>query len=492
MYKDGVLTIQEWQKGVAQSPWLGFQSVSNLEVFENPGIAKLAFRTTPYFTIDGLPVAYQKDIYGNEFVLTSPIGSAGKLYKNGVVLQTGLNNAWDLVIYKDYLIVSYNGVLGAYGPLSSAGAVFFPNWKTGLSASFYGKMLVGQDDIVYIGNANNVASLSSLVVGAIGVAPTATLNTSALDLPEGQYVVTFAELGRNLMIGTQGGSNWPDRINYRVANIYPWDRTSSTFNLPVQMQEDSIQQLLSHNNRLIVVAGVEGNIYDCDGTNYRRIGRIPWSYNRTFNTQVKYYPNAISINHSGNLIIGTSTTGDPYQDTINPIKHGVYEMNLSSGKYEIVFKHQISSGDTGVNQPLYIGFVIQTAQDTLLLGWQDGASYGIDTTDFRRYTSYVGYIESPLFYIAPRVFRKTFQQLEFMLAYPLTTGQSVRISYRKNLSLTYTVIGTYDFATLGSVISHNAKALLADIEIIQFKIELTQPLTADAIANLQLLNVRVW
>lgn len=487
--KDGRLTITDWQKGQALSPFLGFATMRNCEVFDNPGIVKIAKQAQENTNISAtsLPVARVVASTGDVYTLT--MGTSGGISpafrKNDTVVTsiTGGTFAYDMVEYNGYIVISYTGGLFTYqmstGRITQA-------FKTGLTSSYWIDLLVGQDNILYIGNGNNVATITNFVAGTVSTDPTGTLNSSALDLPDGQYVVCLAELGRNLLVGTQGGTSWSQRGALRVANIYPWDRTSASFSLPVQIQENAVHAMISVNNTTYVCAGTAGNIYVTDGTSYRKIGRIPWSQDRNISNSVGYYPNAITTNVNNNLLIGVSL----YSGSAEQL--GVYEMALSEG-YPICLKQVISTGNFNTN--IQIGFVTTSSNGVTNIGWQDGTDYGVDYTLFNAYVGYKAVIESPLYSVGTSTNKKTFQHGEFILAKPLTYQQQIRISYRKDTESDYVVIGTYSFSALGSKRSHLFTPHIADAENVQIKIELDQnEYTSPNPTNwdLELMSISLW
>jgi len=495
MYKDGKLTITDWQKGQAQSPFLGFATMRNCEVFDNPGIVKISKQNeeiAAYSSLQAVPVKYLKASNGDEFVLVSSLMGLGSsaLYKNGSFLTNitpssgNTDVAYDMVEYKDYIIVTTNANLFAYG-LSTLRIT--QNWKilSGLFDGFYMKMLVAQDDILYICNGDKIATISSFVAGTAGTDPTATLNTSALDLPAGQYAVTMVELGRLLLIGTQGGTNWLGRGNQRVANIYPWDRVSPSFEIPVQMQENGVHAMLSVNNVVYVCAGTAGNIYVTDGTSYRKIGRIPWSEDRNIANSICYFPNAITTNVNNNLIVGVSL----YSGTADQL--GVYEIALSEG-YPICLKQTISTGNITSSS---IGFLDTSYQGSTYTGWADTGNFGIDYTLTKSYAGFDAVIETALFRVGSSNAKKTFQHGEFILAKPLTYQHQIRISLRRDTQSDYQVIGTYSYSNLGAKVSFLFDAPFADCENLQMKIELDQnEYTSPNPTNwdLEVISISLW
>lgn len=471
MYDKGVILLDNWQKGIADSPYLGNASIVGCNIFETPGVLKIENATSSYFTVSGLPIARVKSVAGDDFCLTDN----GTFYQNGLTIQTGLTNPSDMIIYKDYVLITSSTVIHAYGPLSAYPA-FTSNWKTGLSA-YYHKLVVANDlststsaDAVYITDGNGIRKITNFTDGTAGNPP-ATGDLSAgyvLTLPSGKYASTMALLTNKLMIGTA-------TTGVREANIYPWDKLSThSYDNPISLNEIGINSLLADGNKMYVSAGNHGNIYVTDGTNYRLIKRIPFSSRRNFGYTMTTYPNAMAVNGIGNLLVGTSTSSS---NSSTVAKHGVYEINVNDSKYPVSLKCIISSGTvTGVNGILKIGVVSMVgSDDSIYLGWMSGTTYGYDKTGLTYYTTYSAQAETGIILIADQLTPKSFKNLEFKLGSPLTTGTGIKVEYRRHLSDTYTTIGTYDYATLGSVISHNTPALMTDIEQVQLRVSLTTP-----------------
>lgn len=481
------LIIDGWDKGQAENALVGFQTMKCVEVFDTPGVVKIANRSLAVLTTppEALPVFHVKDTLGNYYYGLS----TGKVYKNdGNLLHDTAETVWDGVVYKNFLIVTHGTNISAYGPLDSSPS-WNDNWKTGLTAGTYSKLQIGQDDIVYIANGNLVATITAFTTGT---PPTATLTLSALDLPEQTYIVTMAELGKYLMLGTCGAPTWITRNNYKKSAIFLWDRVSTSFNLPIQINENSVQQMFSDNNKLYVVAGIKGNLYVTDSTNYYLLKKIPWNADRPSSAFCQMYPNAIGMNNNGNLLIGTSTYTDPYLGGDNVSKQGIYEIELKSGTYASVLKTIPNNGASGESVNLVIGCINPGADDTTVFGWQSGISYGLDTTDSTKYVG-VTEIESPVYQVGTRLNRHApYQNMEFTLLRPLVTGQEIKVYSRQNAEISYTLKATFDYTTLGGVISHNTKALIDDAENLQFKLTLTQPTSSSVGQNINLINLKIW
>ena len=442
---------------MVKHPISGFGLIENAEVFENKGLVvpKKGLATTSLIA-DGLPLAYVIDAYGNYYYAT-----ATSIYKNtssGGVMITGLTLVRDIKIYKDYLWIRYGANIGAYGPLSSGGAAWFPALLTSFNADYAGQLVVGQDDYLYTTNGNLISKLEVTASGTVGVAPTIIVNT-ALDLPDGQYTTCITEYGTKIAVGTDKG------------RIYTWNRQAGTLgnpglaDLPVVFNENAIYQLYSYQNRLYVTAGRNGNIYISDGTNYRKLATIPFTERFEINNQtayiqpqVTYNPNAIAISPKGNLLVGNVSTNGIAESA-------VWEITDSGAT---ILAYKLATGKTS-GSAIGIGFININPQgsDQLRVGWYKGASDGIDenTDTFANIT-----IESPLIRVGSYNKKKSFEHIEWTLADTLATSDQIAISYRKNTSETYTLINTWTYANLGEIASFEDIAGIADCEFIQLKI----------------------
>ena len=481
-----------WQDGMKNHPINGLGLVKNVDIFENSGIAKIQNRMVDSGLVyTALPGAEVYDTYGNTWTLTGGYGlGTGTLYKNTLAVETGITNAWDIKIYKDYVFVSHADKVAAYGPISS-GPQYFDDLLTsadGLVDEAFGALLVGQDDFLYRGNGNFVTKIE-VTAASSGTPPTVAISTS-LDLPDGQYVTCMAVLGTNIMIGTCGSPAYADRYTLPTANIYPWNRQAGTLgnaglaDLPIILNENSINSIISHANRLYVSAGVKGNIYEADGVNYRKIATIPYAkYNYTIDSII--YVNAMSVYRGTSLLVGVSGSNSTVAT------FGLYEVNISNPKYPISFR-DVSDPDSNVT---YVGFLNNKTDTVIRAGWWDGTGGGgkfVDETDSVVYQSYSAIIETELQKVAMGYTKRTFQHIEINLADALEAGQGIKVSYRSDSSSDFTLLSTWTFTTRGAVSSIVDSFPIADIRYLQLKIELDQGSGVTSGKNVSLISVFVW
>lgn len=412
------------------------------------GLVKQFVQGSVLYALDENNVVWYYDTtYSNWFVL----GGKGN----------GSGAGYGMALWKDYLFVFRATTIDVWGPISGTPA-WTTSWQTITTASFH-PSLVGQDDILYIGCGRYVASVMENTgqTFAPGTGATFTWSAQALDLPSEYSITTMVELGTNLLLGTEHSYLYK-------ARIYPWDRISSSFGLPVDIQENGVKQMININNLVYVMAGKKGHFYVTDGTSAKEYRDIPPSLiGSDVSTEANLitYPYAI-LNIKGHLHTGFGVIGNTLTNM------GVYAFGE---KATLSLANTISTGYTGgTTNDIHIGALSNKANNAYWVSWQDGTTYGIDAvSETLRYTTYTAFFETGFYQIGTKRQPKTLQFFEILLARELSTGQGVRLSYRVNKTDAYTVIGTFDYATHGALHSYviDNSTVLADQ--IQFKVELT-------------------
>lgn len=483
MDKNGVITISNPQKGIANSAILGNEAIIGCEIFEEPGTIKIASAleadSSPvndpnYVTLTGFPIADVTNNYTGSSTHRTVVTSTGQIFSgpNANFLLSTQSFGWDACVWNsEFTIVSYSsggvGYIGAIYHDSFGGVSWFGARIGGLDSTHYIKLLKGQDNYMYYTNGNTIGRITN-IVNVAGVV-TATYSSNVLDLPDGVYGVSLAELGSNLLIGTQQGPSYGFGNAFSSANIYPWDRTSSSFRLPVQINENGINAMISHRNQVYFSAGDDGRIYTTDGTNYQLVKRLPFTTMGTVSNPTSFvYPNAMCINQKGNLLVGLSAN----YDANAPTTTGIWEIQLSQG-YPTHLPFFSRDGNLGQIANVRFGSVRTLNANALSFGIQSGSTYELSTTSSTAlWSGYKARWRTEAFFVGNARDKKAFEQLEFLLSKPLIANQGIKISYRKNLQDDFTEIDTWDYSDLGGVISHFAPAEIVDAEILQFEIAL--------------------
>ena len=275
------------------------------------------------------------------------------------------------------------------------------------------------------------------------------------DLPDNYRIKCLAELGNNLMVGTWQGTNIYD---FKVADIFPWDRSSPSFQQPVQMAVNGVNAMITINNQLFVLAGIDGGVYRCDGYNAVQIAQIPEHIANLDNGKyLEPHPGAI-MNHKGRLHFGVSGSA-----AINGC--GVWSLTQTSRGNILIMENQISTEETGLNDVVKIGALLSVSRDQYICGWQDdeNSAYGIDVIDIDAYnyaTTYQAGFQSPCYRTGTNLLPFKFTQGELKLKRKLRVNEGIRLAYRLNSYDAFTLIKVYDFATYGAILSKHIKTEL--------------------------------
>lgn len=483
----GEIVIQAPRQGISQSPLVGFSDVRNLDIFSVLGGVKLnnLVAKKSGTTVVTLPQWFVKNPATPAEIYA--LDSAGKVYKSSDsgatwALMTGFTAGGagqGLAIWKNYLFVCRATSIDVCGDGTATGITnsnWSNSWKTIDSDTLWHPMIVSKNDNKLYGGAGRYVFSLDEVSGqtfAPGNAATYTFTQQALDLPPNYRIKCLEELGNNLMCGTWQGTNTYD---LRIADIFPWDRSATSFGQPITINEHGVHGMLNTGNSLIVLAGIGGTVYKSDGVNAIPVAQIPQSVaDLSGGLYLEFNPGAI-MNYKGRVFFGVGCGGTG----VNP-GMGVYSLYQTGQGNVLTHEHTISTGNDGTSANLKIGALLPVTRDNMLIGWYDAtptASYGIDAITTTSYTtSYGGYFISPLYTVGSTKNPRKFVELEFQLAQPLRANEGFKIAYRANLTDSFTNIATIDYTTYGAEVSHMV-TLYAGVDIlaaeqVQFKVFLT-------------------
>lgn len=475
------LVISAPRQGIAPSPHVGFGNMQNLDIFSLPGVVKLnnklANASTTAVTArikwivrDPVTVAniYAVDTAGDLYVSTD----SGATFADLGTQPTDGGAGQGLAIWKDYLFCARATAVDLYGPLSSS-----PAWRnswaglTLTSDTLWHPILVSKlDGELYIGAGryiSNVAEVSGQNF-TWDTAGTYSATAAALTLPEYYRVKCLAEQGNNLMIGTWIGTNIYDN---KIADIFPWDGTSTTYSDPIQINENGVNAILNIGNNLYILAGIDGKIYKSNGVQAWVIGQIPLSVADITNGKyLEPYPGAIA-HYKNKLFFGVSSASTSGM--------GVYSLLETANGSILNMEHFVDSESTGGTNELEIGALLPIARDKLLVGYRDNTTYRIAITKtatniYDYTTSYSGYFESPLYQVGTFLNKRTFTAMEFYLAKELAASEGIRVKFRINLTDSFTTLGTYTTTNIGTGVTsfHEEEINIPECEQLQVRVEL--------------------
>lgn len=328
---------------------------------------------------------------------------------------------------------------------------------------------VGGSDITPTGTFTGILTIASTYFNP-GVAASYTWNQNALQLPTYETAQCLAELGTNLMIGAA------------TANLYPWDRSSTTattsttssFFYPVILPEPNTTQLVTVNNILYVFCGYKGNIYVTTGGVVSPALKIPdyvtgqnepvFTWLSTMYLRGRIWFSAQAANTGGVWSFVPEQTINPFQDVGNALR---LENKNSNGTYSGGATVLLPKVTQPANGPQYWSGI-----------WNGSTTYGIDFSSTTPYTGGEAVIETDMIPIGSFFNKVTPTQYEYKLAAPLATGESVQIYWRSDLTSSFTSAGTAKIETSttdgsGTVISGYFTNNTQNLQWIQLKAVLT-------------------
>lgn len=454
MDKNGI-TIANYQKGTANSPFIGFGKMINADIFSAVGALKCNNKLVASGnTISGIPTA---QCFYNGEIFTGT--SLGNVYRNNTLIASSRPAIQDMVVYKDYLVISTAidatvtaGGIDTYGPLSVS-----PGYNNNVlnlankpSYGFRKLVLNSTDPVngVWVGNEGYIASISSAFTGIAD----SGFNATKFTLPNGRVVTTACEYGDDLAIMTkvQNGSDF--------ASIVFWDK-AATYGSTIHLSETTSNQMLSANNRLYYVGNDTGTLFEANKSSFIKIWTIPdrqsW---QTFSN----YQNAMCVLQN-QILFGYAPGFNSYPDKVY---YGIYAYQPGLG---VSIKNTISTGNYGLNQSLSITTLIGRNQNAYYAGWIDGSSTGQDAIDVSQYA--ITTIESELYQVGTFFASKTYSKAELNLGENLPTGSSITLAYRKTISDSWsTPVRTISPASSGGVARYETSFATDDLTTVQFQI----------------------
>lgn len=369
------------------------------------------------------------------------------LLLNGNTLTNGSGRG--LVVFRtsdgnnSYLLVFRNAVLdivNVTGTSQLQNPSWTSSWQTlnslaGATNSHHA--ILAKDNIIYFCDDRYVGSIREVGVFDPADVTKYSYNNQALDFIQGEIAQCLEERGNDLLIA---GNTYN--------SIYPWDRISSSYNLPIDVPEVSVKKIKNIGGILYILAGVKGNIYRTLGTTVQFFKKVP---DYLVNNSSSLTANPVAWGGigavNGSLVFGLSgqTSGN----------NGVYRL-YPDGR--LLMDNMPSTGSASAS-------AIFAENDFYFLGYAGGA----DSHDFSRYSSFEAVIQSELYRIADKTGKGSYSTLEVQIARPIAAA--VRVGWRSGLSAAFTTLAS--FTTDSGNTSYKSDISLTDLENIQLQIELS-------------------
>ena len=368
-----------------------------------------------------------------------------------------------------YLFVFRNAlidVIDVFGTTAIEALAWSNGWKTmntGAGSGNSHHAIKAQDDVIYFCDDRYTGSILEKSGSTFDPANAATytFNNQALDLPAYEVSQCLEEQGTNLLIGGN-----------IFNNIYPWDRISNSFDLPLPVPEFAIKRMKNIGGLVFILTGTWGNIYTTQGTYVKWFAKLP---NYLTNNAGSLISNPITWGGiaavNSDLLFGVSTTTSG--------NSGVWRLKQDG---TLTIDNMPSSGSANV-----VG--LWGKNEFYLMGYSGGAdNFNSLVSSNILYDNFETVIHSALFKVATKLGKGKFSRMEVVLAKPATAG-SVRVSYRADLSSSFTTIDTFT-ADSATTIFTNESVGITDIDNIQIQVEMNDGTVGSV--DMELLEIRLF
>ncbi len=309
---------------------------------------------------------------------------------------------------------------------------------------------VAPNNFLYFCNGSGIGSISEIpgktfdptdnttYIVAISSGTTPSTDLNALKIPTYDNAQSITNIGAQLLIG--GSLN----------AIYPWDRVSSTFNIPIYCAENFIRKMVTANTNVFIFPGNingRGRIYKTNGSQCDPWFKFP-DYISGF--QEPYYKFWDAIYHRNSLVFGVEVTQNGTGAVIVSPTSAVWAVDCEDKTFRGVSDVLGGISSARVLIPDISGSLAPGYG--YITGYSDGASTsGIASTITAAGTG-TGTIISDLIPVGTFLTPKTFSQVEFKLSTPLQSGESIQLIYISDENDSNT-IGT--FTSSGTTIANN-------------------------------------
>lgn len=288
---------------------------------------------------------------------------------------------------------------------------------------------------------------------------------------------SMSYLGSQLLIGSQKN------------RIYPWNLVDNQYTNPlILLPENDVRTIVTVNLQAFIFCGNRGNIYITNGSQAELWGKVPdfssgtvqptmvWG-GATYNQNTLYFGVFGTTNGSSSLVPELNYGGIW---GINPVTKAMFVSNLMLGG-TIAYPTAITADTPFFSGSTYLGY-------GLTAGYYGGTSpvSGVDGPNKNPYSNGTSVIDSELIPIGSFNQPKNFNQIEYKLAKPMVSGESIQVLYRTSLSDSFTSIFTDN--TTGNF-SNTFPTNFKNSQWIQLRVVLTSTSTSPSFVRLKELRL---
>lgn len=415
-----------------------------------------------------------------------------RFYLLGGNTSSGSGNG--IVFYCGYILLWGNSKMDALAEINDIGTTLVwnndfasaksissnANYPNNGAVPFYSQY----DHAIYFGNGNPAGKKGVYRIAFIeeNVGQTFTpSNTTTWSLVEDAVEIPYAsnmgfaqsinESGENIIIGT--GAN----------TIYYWDRKSILPVSVVNMPENNTSSIIVKGGVVYAFNGYNGKFYQITTTDYGQIIEIP--------------QHLFGLDY----LIDNSGTGDriniEYTDAKLVLDEILFSIEVNGKSYvmsyntktKTLIKKNISSfgellTDTSVTGRIYkiinLNRTLSNKNNILISTSKrlsgvyyyalEGYQYGLSTAVHKVYDNDEAYVITGLITYGQNYSKLTLKEIQFSLTRALTTGQSIKVYYRRDDNSSWTELQTLTFTTDGDIKDIKKNAPITDIIDLQIKI----------------------
>lgn len=438
---DYAIVIDGWEKGIAPDPYTGPSQLLSVNL-NTPGEVSVGYPLTQNTTSGatlGVPVSdsVRFFVYGSAGVPTgSPqsfaiLDADGHVFENASIAgaytflsasnsTSGSSNLDGIAYWLGYLFKTRGSNIDYWD-----GSVWHTGWKTTLLGNVKHQMYVASDNVLYITNGNFLASITAPSPTVFDPTNTTTyaFSITKLELPVTDIAISIAEVGAGnsaqstlLIGGTQNA-------------IYPWDKTSSSFALPIYVGDSYIKNMVSVNQNVFIFPGNttgRGRIYITNGSQADEWFKIP---DHIFGELDPYYEWGDAIFHRNNLIFGFLPSENSGAAAIQNINY-VWAIDLETKAFRAISQLSTTSSFFSSATSLIPTYNLSSPGFGYIVGASDGLAGSTHSSiSYSGTTAGIGFasIETELIPVGTFLQKKTFSQIEFKLRSPLQSGEDIQM-----------------------------------------------------------------
>lgn len=295
----------------------------------------------------------------------------------------------------------------------------------------------GASGTQYFNSFYPIASASD----SAGATPLEVLTGQRLTLPDFEVAQCMAEIGNQILVGCASSV------------VYPWDQVQ---NLPqglINLPESNTVNIITVNQMGYIFTGNKANIYITDGGQSSQVLSVPDYCAGVPGTPSTYVEPQFSWGGAGYIRGRVYFSLEDQTATKAGNCGGIWSLVPTQNLYigqdigtALRLENQNSYGTYNGYSPVIIARQNQVSGPPLFWSpWVSSVSspsYGIDYTSLSTSATSVAVIETDIIPSGTFLEKKTDSNIEYKLATPLLTGESVGIQYRTNLTDAWASCGT--------------------------------------------------